>query len=189
MATTDREEKGWFEKLAENGTCRKWVMIAGVAGIALIFLSGLFSSPNKEEKQEAQSVPAAQSAQAYTQELEQSLAELVAQIQGAGSAKVMVTVERGTEQVYAQEEKRSTQTTQNQGSNDTTETNYILVKDADGSQRALAVTEVQPVVKGVVVVCDGGDDPAVQQRVIDAVTTALDITSVRVCVVKAANTG
>ena len=51
------------------------------------------------------------------------------------------------------------------------------------------MTEVQPVVKGVVVVCDGGDDPVVQQRVIDAVTTALDITSVRVCVVKAADTG
>ena len=182
MATKDREEKSWFEKFAENETCRKWVVIAGVAGIALIFLSGLFS-PGKEE------TPAAQSAQAYTQELEQSLAELVTNIQGAGNAKVMVTVERSAEQVYAQEEKRSTQTTEDRGSNNSTETNYILVKDADGSQRALAVTEVQPVVKGVVVVCDGGDDPVVQQRVIDAVTTALDITSVRVCVVKAADTG
>ena len=150
MATKDREEKSWFEKFAENETCRKWVVIAG---------------------------------------LEQSLAELVTNIQGAGNAKVMVTVERSAEQVYAQEEKRSTQTTEDRGSNNSTETNYILVKDADGSQRALAVTEVQPVVKGVVVVCDGGDDPVVQQRVIDAVTTALDITSVRVCVVKAADTG
>ena len=181
MATKDREEKSWFEKFAENETCRKWVVIAGVAGIALIFLSGLFS-PGKEETQEASSQPAAQSAQAYTQELEQSLAELVTNIQGAGNAKVMVTVERSAEQVYAQEEKRSTQTTEDRGSNNSTETNYILVKDADGSQRALAVTEVQPVVKGVVVLCDGGD-------VIDAVTTALDITSVRVCVVKAADTG
>lgn len=188
MATKDREEKSWFEKFAENETCRKWVVIAGVAGIALIFLSGLFS-PGKEETQEASSQPAAQSAQAYTQELEQSLAELVTNIQGAGNAKVMVTVERSAEQVYAQEEKRSTQTTEDRGSNNSTETNYILVKDADGSQRALAVTEVQPVVKGVVVVCDGGDDPVGQQRVIDAVTTALDITSVRVCVVKAADTG
>ena len=89
MATKDREEKSWFEKFAENETCRKWVVIAGVAGIALIFLSGLFS-PGKEETQEASSQPAAQSAQAYTQELEQSLAELVTNIQGAGNAKVMV---------------------------------------------------------------------------------------------------
>ena len=129
MATKDREEKSWVEKFAENETCRKWVVIAGVAGIALIFLSGLFS-PGKEETQEASSQPAAQSAQAYTQELEQSLAELVTNIQGAGNAKVMVTVERSAEQVYAQEEKRSTQTTEDRGSNNSTETNYILVKDA-----------------------------------------------------------
>ena len=110
MATAEHEGKSWFEKLAENETCRKWVVIAGVAGIALIFLSGLLS-PGKEKEPENSSQPAAQSAQAYTEELEQSLAELVTHIQGAGNAKVMVTVERGAEQVYAQEEKRSTQTT------------------------------------------------------------------------------
>ena len=101
MATAEHEGKSWFEKLAENETCRKWVVIAGVAGIALIFLSGLLS-PGKEKEPENSSQPAAQSAQAYTEELEQSLAELVTHIQGAGNAKVMVTVERGAEQVYAQ---------------------------------------------------------------------------------------
>ena len=64
------------------------------------------------------------------------------------------------------------------------ETNYIIVEDADGAQKALAVTQVQPVVKGVVIVCEGGDNPSVQQRVTDAVTTALNLSSARVCVVK-----
>lgn len=59
------------------------------------------------------------------------------------------------------------------------------MKGSDGSEQALAVTEIQPVVKGVVVVCDGGGNPAVQQSVTEAVTTALDISSVRVCVIKA----
>ena len=39
-------------------------------------------------------------------------------------------------------------------------------------------------VKGVVVVCEGGDLPQVQQRIIEAVTTALNISSKRVCVTK-----
>ena len=189
MEAKDREEKSWFERLAENETWRKWIVIAGAAGIALIFLSGLFGSGKADEQEAAQPKQDAQTAGAYTEELEASLTDLVSHIQGAGKAKVMVTVERGAEQVYAQEEKRSTQTTQGSGSNDSKETNYILVKDADGSQRALMVTEVQPVVKGVVVVCDGGENPTVQQRIIDAVTTALDVTSARVCVVKAADTG
>ena len=45
-----------------------------------------------------------------------------------------------------------------------------------------AITKIQPTVRGVVVVCDGGGDPAVCRRVTEAVTTALGITSGRVCV-------
>ena len=45
----------------------------------------------------------------------------------------------------------------------TSEVSYITVRDANGSERALAVTEVQPTVKGVVVVCPGGEEPVVQQ--------------------------
>jgi len=59
-----------------------------------------------------------------------------------------------------------------------------VIKNSDGTQQPIAVTEVQPIVKGVVVVCDGGDNPLIQQKVIQAVTTALDITSTRVCVIQ-----
>ena len=41
-------------------------------------------------------------------------------------------------------------------------------------------------VKGVVVVCPGGEEPVVQQRIISAVTTALDISSKRVFVTRLA---
>ena len=68
----------------------------------------------------------------------------------------------------------------------TSEVSYITVRDANGSERALAVTEVQPTVKGVVVVCPGGEEPVVQQRIISAVTTALDISSKRVFVTRLA---
>ena len=46
------------------------------------------------------------------------------------------------------------------------------------------VTEILPTVKGVVIVCAGGDDQAVRERVQSAVTTALNITARRVCVTK-----
>jgi len=40
-------------------------------------------------------------------------------------------------------------------------------------------------VKGVVVVCDGGSNPVIIHRITDAVTTALGINSLQVCVAKA----
>ena len=43
-------------------------------------------------------------------------------------------------------------------------------------------TEIQPTVRGVLVLCRGAADMAVRERVVAAVTTALGITSKRVCV-------
>jgi stage III sporulation protein AG len=181
-----------FEKLAGNEVYRKIIIIAGFIGIALIFISAYFKNDTPAAAKTVSSQPVA-TADQYASQLESSLTDIVTRIQGVGTAKVLVTIERSTEYVYATEEKKSNQTTEDKSgdsttkneANDNTETTYIIVKDADGAQKAIPVTEVQPIIKGVVVVCDGGDNPTVQQNIISAVTTALDITSVRVCVIKA----
>ena len=56
--------------------------------------------------------------------------------------------------------------------------------DTGDGKEGLLVTEIQPTVRGVVVVCDGGDRDDVRERVIQAVAVALDVSSKRVCVVK-----
>ena len=60
----------------------------------------------------------------------------------------------------------------------------LLVEDAEGHSQALPTTTVEPKVRGVAVVCQGADDPLVATRVTEAVTTALGISSNRVCVVR-----
>ena len=103
----------------------------------------------------------------------------------------MVTLESGTRQVYATQEKKSAGSTEEQAgqstirsqSNDDSETSYIIIKDSDGSQKALSVTEISPEIRGVVVVCGNSGDAKLQQDIINAVTTALQISSARVCVV------
>lgn len=190
---TGGDVKTFFQKLAENEKYRRIVLLLGALGIVLIFLSGFFQ--NRAEESKAASVSAqagVTDADQYVKRLEENLADIVNGISGGTDAKVMITLEKGTQYVYATEQKKSQQKTQDQNTgatsrsqeNNSLETNYIIVKDADGSQKALAITEVQPVVKGVIVVCKGGDTPSVQQNIIDAVTTALNISSARVCVIK-----
>ncbi len=186
---------GLFQKLAENDRYRKIIVIAGIAGILLILLSGSLKSCDTSQSSQPQSASsqAAVTADQYTKALETDLTGIISQISGVGNAKVLVTLDQTAKSVYATEEKQSRQQTsekadsQNGKSEEdySNETNYLLIKNSDGSEQALRVTEIQPLVKGVVVVCDGGDDPKVQQSVTDAVTTALHITSVRVCVIKA----
>lgn len=43
---------------------------------------------------------------------------------------------------------------------------------------------IEPKVRGVVIVCDGGDNPLVVSRVLEAVTKSLSIRSDKVCITK-----
>ena len=54
---------------------------------------------------------------------------------------------------------------------------YITVKTADGGEQALLITTEMPQVRGVAVVCEGGDDEIINEKI---TTAALNITSKRV---------
>lgn len=189
------KSKGIFQKLAQNDVSRRVVVAAGILGVLLIALSSSLKSCGTQSG--ASSASSASSGKALTageceKALEDSLTGILARISGAGNVSVLVTLEQTSKQVYATQDKTSGQQTSEseesgtgkQESNESNETTYVLVKDADGTERALPVTQIQPVVKGVVVVCDGGGDPTVQKNVTDAVTTALNISSARVCVIQ-----
>ncbi len=160
-----------------------------IAGIVLIALSEFWPSGSRSKaKQDSQDTKATQQ---YTQELEDKIKGIVGSISGVGDLKVLVTLESSEETVYAQETKTSVDSTQdamNQNGKtqlkESTEQKYLLVEGEDGKKQALVKTTKEPAVKGIVIVCEGGDRTAVKAEVIDAVTTALDISSSRVCVTK-----
>ncbi|WOC33312.1 MULTISPECIES: stage III sporulation protein AG [Caproicibacterium] len=178
-----------LQKLLHSDTGRKAVVAFGLLGILLIFLSSVLPSGTKStgSTQAASSATAQTTDEAYAKQLEQELTETIGRIRGAGTPHVLVTLEQGSAQVYAQEEKHSTQ--QQDGSSgtgqnaDSTETGYIIVKDADGNEHALQVTRQQPKVQGVVVTCPGAEQPTVQQAILNAVSVAAGVDSTRVCVV------
>lgn len=185
---TEEVKKIAFTDILQNDKYKKIIIIAGLIGIVLIFLSGFFKeSPKSKEK-----VIEPSTTEQYAKQLENSLTNIVSNINGAGESKVLVTVENSTETVYATAGKKNTEASEDKINGETTkrkesddsEVQYITIKDSDGTEKALAITEIQPTVKGVVVVCSGGDDPIVQKRIVNAITTALNITSKRVCVTK-----
>ena len=69
------------------------------------------------------------------------------------------------------------------------EASIFLTMDNGGENRYLQNTDtktvsIAPTVRGVVVVCDGGDNPIVAARVLEAVTKSLSISSDKVCITK-----
>ena len=176
------------EKLFGSDKKIRVIFVIGIAGILLIFLSSLFGGKGNES---ASKGTEAFDSEQYVEKLEERIHNMVTGIQGVGEAKVMVTLENTTEYIYESEKRETTdaakdysegQTEKEQERNDY-ERNVILIEGSNGKE-ALLKTTVEPRVKGVVVVCQGGENIAVEKSIIDAVTTALDISSNRVCVAK-----
>ena len=182
--------KGYIKKFLTKGNHRNFVVILGLVGITLIFMSGFFKSDS--HKKEVVQTNVKVSSDQYTEKLEKNLESIISNIRGAGEAKVMVTLASSKETVYATEERKNKEASEDKADgtitrkkeSDDCEKKYITVKDSEGTEHALAVTEIEPKIKGVVVICAGGDDSLVQQRIIDAVTTSLNVNSKQVCVAR-----
>lgn len=119
----------------------------------------------------------------YKEQIESSLCEVISKIDGAGKTEIFLTLENGSEKVYALNNKASS--SDNDGSADeSSEAQYFTVRASDGSEQGLLLKILEPQVRGVVVVCQGGGDSIIRERVLEAVTKALDISSAKVCVTK-----
>lgn len=153
----------------------RYLLWIGLAGIFLIALSEIF--PREKGKDTAD--PVTVSGDQVEAALEERITALLRQVEGVGSCRVMVTLESGSRAVYAAD---TVSATGADGSASLSES-YLKV-DTDTGPAGLLLTHVQPTVKGVAVVCDGGGNAAVQQRVIQVVSTAFHISERRVCVVK-----
>ncbi|MFZ2538292.1 MAG: stage III sporulation protein AG [Oscillospiraceae bacterium] len=167
----------------------KIFVIIGLVGIALIFLSTFFSGEKKGVSIEEVKLPEGTlTNEQYEQKLETEVGELINSIEGVGKAKIMVTLLNGIEYVYATEESLNTDKTntaeQTVAQRQSSEKKTILIEDDNGRRKALLKTTLEPTVKGVVIVCDGGNDITVQERVTEAVKAILNISSTRICVTK-----
>lgn len=178
-----------IDKVCSNKNFSKYIVVIGILGMLMIFVSGFFKNDTKKDS----IAPIKNlSLEDRREKLEKNLESIISNIQGAGSSRVLVTLETSTETVYATEERKNEEASEDKSSGEITrkkasndsEKRFITVKDSEGTEHALAITEIEPKVKGVVVICPGGDDILVKKRIVEATTTALNIKSTQVCVTK-----
>lgn len=154
----------------------KAAMAVGVLAIVLILISDLSGGKGSDGKKSAETgedVPVAFGySDVYADSMDEKLCELLMSIEGVGKAQVMLTVSSTEEYVYAETVKRGTSQAEN---------SYVIIDK--GSQKEALVKKVNnPTIKGVVIVCEGGDDPRVCEKIYKAVSTALDISTSKIYV-------
>lgn len=159
------------------------LVVLGLCGVILIGASSFLGGQTDETAAPSSSTF---DAEQYTAALEERLANMVSCVQGAGRARVMVTLENGVEYIYADEETLNTDRSEDGGGQVSTREDSkrsVVTVDGGEGKEGLLVTQIEPTVRGVIVACEGALDEAVAARVSEAVRVALDITDKRVCVI------
>ncbi len=176
-----------FKKLISKFSGKKTpliLMIIGLAGITLIFLSDFINSGSAKTQQTQQTQQSqGSSVSSFENATETRLESIISKIDGVGRVNVMVTAESGVENIYEQDSKTTTDTSQQKNGDGSTQTqqnndneqNPVVVSDSNGGQQAIIEEQIQPQVLGVVVVCDGGGNADVQESVVNTVSIALGI--------------
>jgi stage III sporulation protein AG len=165
---------------------QKFVIVLGVAAVLLLCLSALFgkSGSNKSTGSTGQTVTVDLSN--YEASIEKRLTELIGGIAGAGKTQVMVTLDCGSEPVYATQGKSTANTSGGTdaalGSQATSdEKSYVIIGSGSG-QQGLVLKTLEPKVRGVAILCEGADDLYVKQAVVEAVTRVLGVGANKVSV-------
>ena len=166
------------KKIIENP---KYLVIIGVCGIALIFVSSLFTSATDDSV--TQNTTSTYTVEQYQQELQSNIENIVKGITGDDNPTVVITLESGIKYSYASADETDTSSATGSTSDQSSESkkqSYITVKTADGGEQALIVTEIMPQIRGVAIICKGGNIEQTAEKIKNAVTAALNITSKRV---------
>ncbi len=168
-----------FKKLAEKVKKPKFLVAAGILGIALLFLSSVLPADKKTDSAEK-----GISGEEYREQITKSVKQIVKSISGDSSPTVVVTLESGVRYTYADSGESDTVSTSGSAAKESrsSKRSYVTVKDASGGEKALVITENMPEIRGVAVICRGGETEETAESIKNAVTAALNITSKRVFV-------
>ncbi|MDD6678604.1 MAG: hypothetical protein PUF71_04365 [Firmicutes bacterium] len=106
---------------------------------------------------------------------EEKLCSILSRIQGVGKVEVMLTTASGAETVYQ---------TDQTGSDNSSRTDTVVITDSGRNQTGLIRQINPPVYLGAVIVCQGGDKPAVKLAVAEAVSRVTGLRSHQIVVLK-----
>lgn len=143
----------------------RYVVLLLMLGVLLMLL------PKKQETEQEAPVSVPESADS----LEEDLARILTRIRGAGRVEVLLTEYAGTETLYQTDADRTA---------DSLREDTVVISDRERGESGLVRQVIPPRYMGAVVVCQGGDNPAVKLAILEAVSRATGLKSNQISVLK-----
>ena len=109
-------------------------------------------------------------------DLRQEMEDTLSLIKGAGKVSVVITQKQGEEIIYQTDDALSV--------NGEVNRKTLVLSGEDRAEMGLVRQINPPILQGVLIVCQGGDDPQVKYAIVDAVMRLTGLSSNRICVLK-----
>jgi len=192
MNNNNKTEKQGFKQIfkftGSKEKNKKTLIIFGlIAGIGLILLS--FVTANGNNKNSSGNINIKNDLSridtiSYIAEQELKLCEILKKIDGVSEPFVMITLDSSSEYIYAS--KQSIKESVSKDGNTTQkdiQKDIILYEDEKKAKSPILVKEIQPKIKGVAVVCKGISGADMQLKIINLVSTVLNLPTNKVYVI------
>lgn len=153
------------------------IVAIGILGMLLVMLSDSSSSREIDNSHQNSEM------RLYTEtELAENIEKFISNIEGSGKSKVIVTYECYEETVYiydTDEEIRA------DGNTDKSSEHIII--DTGDREDGLKSKILAPEIRGVAVVCQGGNNPTTKEMIVTSISALLNISTNKISVAPMAN--
>ena len=172
--------KNWQNRMSFLWARYKYFLAVIAVGVLLLLSAKVpASEPAKEEGTQTE-------AAFDLQTFQQSVADSLAQIEGAGRVEVLLSLEAGEESVYASDVSQSSQSTV--GSSDSTSETYqstmSILSDGSYGETPVLIKSKYPTFRGAVILCEGADSDTVRLQIVQAVSALCGISSDHISISK-----
>lgn len=162
------------------------LILMAAAGVLLL----LCSIPGEKKDEEKNSperlsdcVQDGNTAADYVENLEQRLEEIIGRIDGVNRVSVMITIKGGESKEILKDENVASENTREsdrQGGERAIDSyskdeNTIYYRNSEGEEVPYVLSELSPQIEGVAVVADGGESPAVKEKIINLIKALFGI--------------
>lgn len=171
------------KKLIENAAIAVIIGIIVIIAGSTIFRSSKTDSSQKIQQKSSSADGASQSTLSVGDNLEMKLQSVLSQIQGVGKTDVMITYNTTRENVPAYDINKNQSSTEEKDSEGGTrsirqeeyDSSVVFEDGSGGGKIPVILKELEPEVKGVLVVAEGAGSIEVRERILNAVAVVLDI--------------
>ena len=161
----------------------KYPALILVIGLILVLLPSKPAKASDPEPIEEQAVSDKTPETDYRQDIEQQLARILSQIDGAGRVEVMLTLKSGQTVHYQTDFENSNQKTGDNVSGTARQSTVILQRGSAYDEEAVVKTDY-PAFLGALIVSEGADVPGVRLALTSAVSSLLGLGADKITVVK-----